>query len=736
MKEFVRKKLFEALGIGVFAFGLFLFLSFFSAHPNDSSFNSLNEAEIINYCGKAGAFFAVPLKEFIGFGTYYACFLVMIWGLVIVVKKQLPLFWVKLLLLLVGIPFFSFFFSFLDFIPTLKPSWVENEGASFGGYIGAFIKNKLIAKDSFFLLPYGAFLILTIVNTFIFYLASSVSKEVWFKIIKFISFYFYFAISFIVNGLRGLIKRKDKPAGEAKKKFKISNPLQKKPKNIVQTELPLIMPDKYLIPQFNLLQEPKGKASNISESALMQNAQVLEKVLGDFGVKGKITEINPGPVVTLYSLEPSAGTKSSRVIGLADDIARSMSAVSARIAIIAGQNAIGIELPNSSRQTVYLREVFESEFFKNSKATLPLSLGKDIAGNPFVIDLAKTPHLLVAGTTGSGKSVGINAMILSLLYKFSPEECKFIMIDPKMLELSVYQDIPHLLAPVVTEPKKAIVALKWVVKEMEARYRLMSNLGVRNIYGYNDKVLDAVKHNKEISHEVQTGFNPETGLPIVEKIPLSKKAMPFIVVIVDEMADLMLVAGKEIETSVQRLAQMARAAGIHIILATQRPSVDVITGVIKANFPSRISFQVTSKIDSRTILGEQGAEQLLGMGDMLFMAGGGKITRVHGPFVSDSEVERVAEFVRKQGKPEYIEDVTISDEEEDGEEVGAEDEGGGDEMYRQAKELVLREKKVSVSYVQRALRIGYNRAANIVEQLEKDGIVSEPDHSGKRKVVD
>jgi S-DNA-T family DNA segregation ATPase FtsK/SpoIIIE len=498
-----------------------------------------------------------------------------------------------------------------------------------------------------------------------------------------------------------------------------------------QVALPLEQGDYELPPIKLLTAAPKNRKSNLSETALTQNAKLLESVLQDFGVNGDIVEIRPGPVVTLYELEPSAGTKSSRVIGLADDIARSMSAVSTRIAVIPGRNAIGIELPNITRETVYFREMLESDTFETSDAKLPLALGKDISGAPIIVDLARMPHLLVAGTTGSGKSVAINTMIMSLVYRLTPEQCKFIMIDPKMLELSVYDGIPHLLSPVVTEPGKAVVALKWTVKEMENRYRLMSNLGVRNIEGYNKKIHEAKAKGHELTRTVQTGFNPDTGEPIIEEVPLEMNELPFIVVVVDEMADLMIVAGKEIEGSIQRLAQMARAAGIHIIMATQRPSVDVITGVIKANFPTRISFQVTSRIDSRTILGEQGAEQLLGQGDMLYMAGGGRITRVHGPFVSDKEVEQTVAHLKLQGSPTYVEDVT-RDEEEEG---MFSDSGEKDEMYDQAVSIVTRDRKASTSYIQRCLKIGYNRAASIIERMEREGVVGPANHVGKREVL-
>lgn len=494
----------------------------------------------------------------------------------------------------------------------------------------------------------------------------------------------------------------------------------------------------YTMPSLSMMQKaPARSVRQLSEAALEQNARLLESVLADYGVKGEIIRVRPGPVVTLYEFEPAAGVKSSRVIGLSDDVARSMSAISARISVITGRSALGVELPNAHRETVYMRDLCEDAAYKNTEAKLPLVLGKDISGEPIIADLAKMPHVLVAGTTGSGKSVAINTMIMSLMYHHTPEQCKFIMIDPKMLELSVYDNIPHLLAPVVTEPGKAVVALKWAVKEMENRYRLMSALGVRNIDNYNKRLEEARKKGEELTRSVQTGFDAETGKPIMEKQPLDMTALPFIVVIVDEMADLMLVAGKEIEGSIQRLAQMARAAGIHIIMATQRPSVDVITGVIKANFPTRISFQVTSKIDSRTILGEQGAEQLLGQGDMLYMAGGGRITRVHGPFISDKEVEDIVAYLRTQGSPVYDNAVTY-DPEEEGEAGGMfdEDESEADRaLYEQAKEFVIRDNKGSTSYVQRRLKIGYNRAARIIEKLEQEGIVGPANHVGKREVL-
>ncbi len=500
----------------------------------------------------------------------------------------------------------------------------------------------------------------------------------------------------------------------------------------------------YEFPPIDLLQEPQfQETTTMSPEALEQSAGLLESVLEDFGIKGEIIDVRPGPVVTLYEFEPAPGVKSSRVIGLSDDIARSMSALSARVAVVPGRNVIGIELPNPVRETVYLRELIESHDYTETRFKLAMALGKTIGGEPVIAELAKMPHLLVAGTTGSGKSVAINTMILSLLYRLRPEECRLIMVDPKMLELSVYDGIPHLLTPVVTDPKKAVMALKWAVREMEDRYRKMSRLGVRNIDGYNARAASARAKGETILCSVQTGFDRSTGEPIFEQEEMDLAAMPYIVVIVDEMADLMMVAGKEIEGAIQRLAQMARAAGIHLIMATQRPSVDVITGTIKANFPTRISFQVTSKIDSRTILGEQGAEHLLGQGDMLHMMGGGRIARVHGPFVSDEEVEKVVAHLKTQGRPEYL--GTVTEDADDAEE--APDDGGavfdksamGEEdasdLYDKAVKVVLRDKKCSTSYIQRRLSIGYNKAASLVERMEQEGLVGPANHVGKRSII-
>ena len=529
-----------------------------------------------------------------------------------------------------------------------------------------------------------------------------------------------------------------------KAKAKVVPPKKQKAKTKTrQLSLSLDNDGEWELPTLDLLTEPPtvDSRAETDQSGLRKNAEMLQNVLNDFNVEGEIVSIHPGPVVTLYELEPAPGVKTSRVIGLSDDIARSMAAISVRSAVIPGRNVIGIELSNQRRQTVWLRQLLETDEVIETSANLPLILGKDIGGQPIVADLARMPHLLVAGTTGSGKSVAINTMILSLLYRLPPEKCRFIMIDPKMIELSVYDDIPHLLSPVVTEPGKAVVALKWVVNEMEERYRAMSKLGVRNIEGYNVRLAEARKKGETLMRKVQTGFDGETGKPVYEDQPMDMTELPFIVVVVDEFADLMLVAGKDVENAVQRIAQKARAAGIHLIMATQRPSVDVITGVIKANFPTRISFQVTSKIDSRTILGEAGAEQLLGMGDMLYMASGGRVSRVHGPFVSDEEVESVVTFLKKQGQPAYIDDITEGGFGGESEVMNAlfGGEGGDgsevDELWDEAIAVVAKHKKASTSFIQRCLNIGYNRAARIIEEMERQGIVGPANHVGKREVL-
>jgi S-DNA-T family DNA segregation ATPase FtsK/SpoIIIE len=510
------------------------------------------------------------------------------------------------------------------------------------------------------------------------------------------------------------------------------------PARPTQTAAPIVRDPSTAVPPIELLDIPPPRRSDVDEARLLEMADRLQAVFNDFKVRGRITEVRPGPVVTLFELEPAPGVKSAQVISLADDIARSMSATSARVAVIPGRNAIGIELPNPTRETVYLRDLLNAQEFRRTRHALPLALGESIEGQPMIADLAKMPHLLIAGTTGSGKSVGINAMILSLMFKLPPEKCRFIMIDPKMLELSIYEGIPHLLSPVVTDPAKAVLALKWVVREMESRYEIMSKMGVRNIAGFNQKAEEAAAKGEYLTRQIQVQ-NPDTLELEWQNESIKPDQMPHIVVVIDEMADLMLVAGKDIEGAVQRIAQMARAAGIHLITATQRPSVDVITGTIKANFPTRISYMVTTKIDSRTILGEQGAEQLLGMGDLLWMASGGKIVRVHGPFVKDEEVERVVSWLKDQGTPQYVEGIT---DEVEGDDPSVADAAFGtssgdpeEDMYREAVAAVVRDKRPTTSYVQRVLRIGYNRAASMIERMERDGIISGADHSGKRQIL-
>jgi len=737
-------------GFGLCLVAVYLFLCLITYNQADPSPDSATTNAAANAGGYAGAWIADLTLQVLGMASALLVLVPIAWGIKLLRGQPISYGWLRFCLLLVSLVFTAALLSLVE------PPMAWPIASGFGGSIGSLLHDifRHLFKSKLFITAIAATTLMMVS------LAFGMSWLEWKTVaaaIKHVALFLSGLIIFLIHRVnkdededeeyipwrqrlmawhRGEYDDEEDEEETVKPQPRVSKKGEKSEKASraapkIQAALALPQGD-YELPPIKLLSPPaKARKNQVSETALTQNAKLLESVLQDFGVNGDIIEIRPGPVVTLYELEPSPGTKSSRVIGLADDIARSMSAISARIAVIPGRNAIGIELPNTTRETVYLREMIENETYDAADAKLPLALGKDISGAPIIVDLARMPHLLVAGTTGSGKSVAINTMIMSLVYKLTPDECKFIMIDPKMLELSVYENIPHLLAPVVTEPGKAVVALKWTVKEMENRYRLMSNLGVRNIEGYNKKIREAKAKGNTLSRTVQTGFNPDTGEPIIEEQPLDMNDLPFIVVVVDEMADLMIVAGKDIESSIQRLAQMARAAGIHIIMATQRPSVDVITGVIKANFPTRISFQVTSRIDSRTILGDQGAEQLLGAGDMLYMAGGGRITRVHGPFVSDKEVEQVADHLRAQGTPTYLEDVTRDDEEEGI--FGAE--GERDEMYDQAVTIVTRDRKASTSYIQRCLKVGYNRAASIIEQMERAGIVGPANHVGKREVL-
>lgn len=704
---------------------LMLFISLVTYNLADPSFSTSTIEEPENFLGIYGSYLADALLQFSGAASYLIVLFLLISGLVILYKKSISYAIVRIISFFVSTQLIATFLSLFHykFLP-----------AGLGGYIGYFWSAYLLDID--IIIQFS--LLVTGIISFLY------SVGLGFSDLTYIARKLHISsnletIDSIPDSYRSKKPNYQRKAPSISAAENVNIEEEEAESDLSNIELNHQVNNisgEYELPTIDLLGKYNNKAIEPeSESVLQENASNLLKVLKDFGVKGEVLDVSQGPVVTLYELEPSAGTKSSRVIGLADDIARSLSAISTRISVIPGRNALGVELPNKKREFFSLRDLIETAEYRNIHLNLPIILGKDLGGKPAVVDLAKMPHLLVAGTTGSGKSVAINAMIVSLLYRHSPESCKFIMIDPKMLELSVYDGIPHLLTPVVTESGKAIVALKWAVKEMENRYRLMSNLGVRNIAGYNEKIMSALEKGQQLERTVQTGFDPDTGKPIYESLPIEMEKLPFIVIIVDEMADLMLVAGKDIETSIQRLAQMARAAGIHLIMATQRPSVDVITGVIKANFPSRISFKVTSKIDSRTILGEQGAEQLLGMGDMLYMGSNSKITRFHGPFVDDREVENITSFLKAQGTPKYVTEVTTEVSSDDLSEMDLGGEDDDDALYRQSIAIIKRDRKVSTSYIQRCLRIGYNRAAIIIERMESEGIVSAPNHSGKREIL-
>ncbi|MDR0696170.1 MAG: DNA translocase FtsK 4TM domain-containing protein [Christensenellaceae bacterium] len=731
------------LGFIVLLFSIFVIVSIITNDSSDSGAFTSSATNIKNIFGNYGAYTADLFVQFFGLMSYFLSLLLFIWGWNIILGR---IYYIKhkytalLFFLIIGCVVLNVFSSNYYGVKIINKFNIDYYAGGFLGYLMSKIIFIDICKNSNYC-KY-IFIFLTIVWLLIL-------KKVYFINIHSTRGY---ATKIFFN-TRCLVTKC------FEKKKKDTN-------NLIWPDIPQVFEDKntelyktddydkdtiavlgknnadiaglamgggpYSLPSTDLLDKYNQKELYKDERVIESLSRELCNVLEEFGVKGEILNVRQGPVVTMFEFRPAPGIKTSRVISLSDDIARSMSAISTRISTIPGQNAIGIELPNKNRHTVYLRELLASETFKNFSIGIPLILGKDISGNPVMADLSKMPHLLVAGTTGSGKSVSINDMILSMLFKFSPEECKLIMIDPKMLELSVYDEIPHLLTPVVTDPKKAVFALKWAVAEMENRYRQMSKLGVRNIDGFNKKIKESKENGDLLVRKVQTGFDQETGRSIFETQQLDFEPIPYIVIIVDEMADLMLVAGKDVEAAIQRLAQMARAAGIHLIMATQRPSVDVITGTIKANFPTRISFQVTSKIDSRTILGEQGAEQLLGQGDMLYMSGAGRILRVHGPFVKDSEVERIATYIKGQGEPDYVDVVS-----EQFSELSSSDGADNidDEMYKKALNLIVTDKKVSVSYLQRKLQIGYNRAARIVEDMEKNGVVSEPNHTGKREIL-
>jgi S-DNA-T family DNA segregation ATPase FtsK/SpoIIIE len=768
-KSFVRsavKRFSELLGFILFFASLTLIISVTSYHPSDPSLNSSGGDSIKNMLGLPGSYVADLALQVLGITAILPSLIFSAWGWRLFSNKGLAFIWLRTLALIAGVILASITVSII----TPPELWPLRTGI--GGVTGNTLYLQIIALMRPLDIVYsniGVIVLCALLGTTSLIYSSGLDRSEWSNIGRYIIRSGATVLRAIISlnrraktfterhepkfGKTGtipaaeinsienpsgapsdpeaLVNKNNKPTVQEKKKKILSG---NRSKDAGQGSLNLSVADIFQLPPLDILEAPPAttKIDGADKGALAQNAELLESVLRDFGVKGEIVNVRPGPVVTLYELEPAPGTKTSRVVGLSDDIARSMSALSVRIAVVPGHSVIGIELPNEKRDTVFFREILASAAYEKTTLGLPLVLGKDIGGLPCVVDLARMPHLLIAGTTGSGKSVAINTMICSLLFRLNPEECKFIMVDPKMLELSVYDGIPHLLSPVVTEPNKAVVALKWAVREMEDRYRLMSQMGVRNIVGYNARLEEAQKKGEQLTRKIQTGFD-ESGMPKYEDQPLGTDPLPLIVIIVDEMADLMMVAGKDIEALIQRLAQMARAAGIHLIMATQRPSVDVITGTIKANFPTRISFQVTSKIDSRTILGEQGAEQLLGQGDMLYMAGGGQITRVHGPFVSDDEVEQIVNYLKAQAKPTYIEAVTKDVEDNLGE---MENNGASaDKLYDEAVAIVAKEGKASTSLIQRRLQIGYNRAARIIDQMEAQEVIGKADRVGRREVL-
>ena len=711
------------LGISLIAIGALGLIAIISYNALDKSLNTISDAPPENILGIPGSYASDIMVQFFGILSIVVPTIFVIFGFYKIIKK-LKSPWIKLVLILVGLFFLSSLFEKLY---------------EAGGGLGAFALNEI--ESIIYKISLGVNVNLLESNIFIY---------VFFTLIGVLS-------SLLITygllpstspdysnynmGAKEIIEEiPEKVTKIKKKKRTIFQPIIKKEKKVNRTVVEKSLQDHevtngYVLPGLDLLSEvpSERKESKVSDKQINQNRDLLTTTLNDFGINGKIISVNPGPFVTLYELEPAPGVKSSRVISLADDISRSMSSTSARIAVIPGKNSIGIELPNYNKETVYLREILESDIFVSKDDGIPLSLGKNIGGEPTIADLSRMPHLMIAGTTGSGKSVGINGMILSILYRFRPDECRLIMVDPKMIELSVYDGIPHLLSPVITNPKKAVVGLKWVVREMDDRYNRMSKLSVRTMEAFNEKAEEYRRKGKKFKRKIHTGYDDETGQPLYSEEEIEAKRMPFIVVVIDEMADLMLVARNDIEHLVQSLAQKARAAGIHLIMATQRPSVDVVTGTIKANFPTRIAFQVASKIDSRTILNEMGAEQLLGRGDMLYMSDGGKVVRVHGPFVSDDEVERVVGFIRKQETPEYIESITKED--GDGGNTLSPQDDSEDALFSQAVSIIIKDKRVSTSYIQRKLQIGYNRAARIIEEMEEKGIISEPNSQGKREII-
>jgi len=711
------------LGVSLMSVGALGLVAIISYSALDRSLNTISDVPPENILGIPGSYASDILVQSFGVLSIIVPATFVIFGFYKIIKK-LKNPWIKILLILVGLFFLSSLFEKLY-------------GA--GGVIGLLALNEIQAIINKISILVNVNLMENNIFIYVFFSSIGVLSSLV------ITYGLLPSMSSNHNDYNMKAKEINEIIPEKTTKIKrdkrtIFQPIVKKEKkvnkiNVKKDDEASDVTNGYVLPGLDLLSEipSERKESRVTDKQINENKELLTTTLNDFGINGKIISVNPGPFITLYELEPAPGVKSSRVISLADDISRSMSSTSARIAVIPGKNSIGIELPNYSKETVYLREILESDIFVNKDSGIPLSLGKNIGGEPTTADLSRMPHLMIAGTTGSGKSVGINGMILSILYRFRPDECRLIMVDPKMIELSVYDGIPHLLSPVITNPKKAVVGLKWVVREMDDRYNRMSKLSVRTMEAFNEKADDYRKKGKKFKRKIHTGYDNETGQPLYSEEEIEPKRMPFIVVVIDEMADLMLVARNDIEHLVQSLAQKARAAGIHLIMATQRPSVDVVTGTIKANFPTRIAFQVASKIDSRTILNEMGAEQLLGRGDMLYMSDGGKVGRVHGPFVSDDEVERVVGFIRKQETPEYIESITK--EEEDGNNIRSPEDDSEDALFSQAVSIIIKDKRVSTSYVQRKLQIGYNRAARIIEEMEEKGIISAPNSQGKREII-
>ena len=711
------------LGVSLMAIGALGLIAIISYNALDKSLNTISDAPPENILGIPGSYASDIMVQFFGILSIVVPTIFVIFGFYKIIKK-LKSPWIKLVLILVGLFFLSSLFEKLYGAGGVLGSLALSEIESIIYKLSLGVNVNLLESNIFI---YVFFTLIGVLSSLLitYGLLPSTSPNY---------------SNYNMEAKEIIEEIPEKVTKIKKKKRTIFQSIIKKEKKVNRTVVEKSLQDHevtngYVLPGLDLLSEvpSERKESKVSDKQINQNRDLLTTTLNDFGINGKIISVNPGPFVTLYELEPAPGVKSSRVISLADDISRSMSSTSARIAVIPGKNSIGIELPNYNKETVYLREILESDIFVSKDDGIPLSLGKNIGGEPTIADLSRMPHLMIAGTTGSGKSVGINGMILSILYRFRPDECRLIMVDPKMIELSVYDGIPHLLSPVITNPKKAVVGLKWVVREMDDRYNRMSKLSVRTMEAFNEKAEEYRRKGKKFKRKIHTGYDDETGQPLYSEEEIEAKRMPFIVVVIDEMADLMLVARNDIEHLVQSLAQKARAAGIHLIMATQRPSVDVVTGTIKANFPTRIAFQVASKIDSRTILNEMGAEQLLGRGDMLYMSDGGKVVRVHGPFVSDDEVERVVGFIRKQETPEYIESITKED--GDGGNTLSPQDDSEDALFSQAVSIIIKDKRVSTSYIQRKLQIGYNRAARIIEEMEEKGIISEPNSQGKREII-